>query len=230
MIAKRQHCKVMFNFNGCVLIAAPKTSPMTLDWLYTIHTGRAHSKYLSSDGYKEYLRQRLIDVAAKQKIVDQCFNELPLVANDPLLLLRLIQRYTDNADDVDVSAPLEARQQMIATLQGAGYYNSDSVDLPVECYDDLGISVRYIIGQVLDMMEKGYQSPHPVLSGLIDNALKPKSIKHYVVDEELAPPFLDVDPDNRIDTYEPYEHPNRNQVLDHDLQPVRNYNEDRDDR
>ena len=159
-LAREKRCLVRFNFSGVSLFATPKKSPVTIEWEYNhISSQKADARCMSAE-YREKYGRGTDDLKAKQLALDDC-------------LVNVLGVLDSGLDDVMVwlsdFIPLSqdgrlvyGRRNLAEAFERHGYKQNEFIDGAKDFYlvkENLG---RYIVGQVIDCLKRGFP-PHPRL-------------------------------------------------------------------
>lgn len=171
--AKRERCRVRFNFNAARLEATPKKSPSTLVWEWEQLTGRQHARWSASPAGRAAARERTEEIVARQLICDGIVENLPTQIGSLDSVMGSLFRLALNADDIGVKLN---HPRIVRTLADAGFKENDHVGQPPEFFDDRPKLGYWIVGQVINCLNLG-RPPHPMTAHFVGKyfALPPLS-------------------------------------------------------
>lgn len=152
--ARKHNCRARFDFNGVLLCATPKKSPVTIGWEYRQQAERCR---LSSAGQEERARSEA-EVKSAQTAIDQWMLILPDILRSGLdNTIGWLSNFLPSADRVGTQVNLP---MLISLFEGAGYKADECVGQDKSFYEVRENLGRYIVGQVLSMW-KSVGAVHP---------------------------------------------------------------------
>jgi hypothetical protein len=156
-LARKNKCRVRFDFNGIRLFATPKKSPVTIGWEYNLITSQQAVAYRMTPEYRQACAEDEADVKSKQMAIDAWMLMLPNVLRNSLdNTIGWLSNFLPWADRVGTKKDYPL---LTAMFEGAGYVADELVGKDEAFYQIKYNLGRYIIGQVLSSWKDGSSVP-----------------------------------------------------------------------
>jgi len=169
-MAKTGQEDVEFTFNGIRVVAAANYAEEDLVACWERELNERRETYEASPEYRAEQKKREQDIADKNFVVNQTVNNIGRVIQNQEELMIALRRIVDFGDDIDIAYD---KKSLAAQLKTAGYETHMKTGQPKEFYNDKKNMGDYIVGQILDFLDRG-MSPHPCAVSAIDKWLKMK--------------------------------------------------------
>lgn len=172
-----KNCHVKFNFNGVEITATPKSTWDELAAQYHEATRIEHEKYLASPECKAEEIRRTKERNEHQHEIDKLMALLDTHTDGRYymknmdFLMTWINSLTEHADYVGVKFD---PKKVFNWFKKNKFIMGFGVGEGEDFFQNKENMARYIIGQVMDFLDKGYP-PHPVTTKFIGNYFKLKN-------------------------------------------------------
>ena len=154
---------VQFDFNQINVEVTRSLTVKDVCDFYSREVRRSYDEYCNTQEYLERKKEREEVAKLSQMKIDALMKSLPDVVKDEPQLILWMEKYCSLADNTCVNTYLD---DVLFQLLKAGYAINDAVGLPKEEYADLHTSARYILGQIMDFLNRG-NPPHQVAISFI---------------------------------------------------------------